>query len=120
MNTFTYAMARSTALTVDVQIAFDTILAKHVEKNASAIYNTVEMAIRYANGDCHRAIGPVRNEVEKLVDIFPAVDVTVFQECHAVVVRMLRKIAHENRMNESSDIALNCVDALIEDSYGRL
>lgn len=113
-------MARSTALTVDVQIAFDTILRKHVEKNASVIFVAIEKAVRYAQGDCHRAIGPVRAEVEKLIDIFPAVDVTIFQECHRIVIQMLRKIAHENRMNESSDIALNCVDALIEDSYGRL
>lgn len=120
MNTFTYQMARSTSLSVDVQVAFDTILVKHVEKNANAIYYAVNTSIRNANGDCHRAIGVIRNEVEKLIDIFPAVDVTLFQECHAVVVRMLRKIAHEYRMNEMSDVALNCVDALIEDSYGRL
>jgi hypothetical protein len=120
MNTFTYPMARATVLSLDVQIAFDTILAKHVEQNALAIAYVVNTAVRNANGDCHRCIGPVRAEVAKLVNIFPSVDVHVFQECHAVVIRILRKIAHDNRQNESCDIAMNCVDALIEDMFGRL
>jgi hypothetical protein len=120
MITFTYQMARETALSVDVQLAFDQILAKHVVANAIEIFTAVENAVRHANGDCHRAIGPVRAEVSKLVDIFPSVDLHIYQECHAIVVRMLRKIAMENRHNESSDIAMNCVDALIEQTYGRL
>lgn len=120
MNTFTYPMARATALSLDVQIAFDTILAKHVELNGREIVHVVFTSIRNANGDCHRCIGPIRNEVAKLVDIFPSVDIHIFQECHAVVIRILRKIAADNRSNESSDIAMNCVDALIEDMFGRL